>query len=255
VNPKEFSSESYRFDLKFDVTKARELQRRLAKQVIRKDKLPKRIRHVAGVDITYVRKFSIGVAAVLDYNSLQLLESKVSRVETPFPYIPTLLSFREIPPALSAIRKLRIQPDVFLIDGQGIAHPYRIGFASHLGLILDKPTIGVAKSILCGEVGNKTCEGWAPLVDREEIVGAAVLTKTGQKPVYVSVGHKVSLEKAIKIVKRCVRYNRIPEPILAAHRIANEQKRKYRHGKSNDIPFSARKFLALEGLLEINIRA
>lgn len=227
MNPKEFLREPYYFGLKFDVTKVRELQGRLAKQVIRKDKLPKRIRHVAGVDIAYARKFSIGVAAVLDYSSLQLLESKVSCIETPFPYIPTLLSFREIPTAVSAIRKLRIQPDVFLVDGQGIAHPYRLGFASHLGLILDKPTIGVAKSILCGEVGNKTCEGWAPLVDGEEIVGAAVLTKRGQKPVYVSVGHKVTLEKAIEIVKRCVRGNRIPEPILTAHRIANEQKRKY----------------------------
>jgi deoxyribonuclease V len=227
VNPKEFLREPYNFGLKFDVAKARRLQRRLAKQVIRKDKLPKRIRRVAGIDIAYVRKFSIGVAAVLDYDSLRLLESKVSCIETLFPYIPTLLSFREIPPAVSAIKKLRIQPDVFLVDGQGIAHPYRLGFASHLGLILDKPTIGVAKSILCGEIGNKTCEGWAPLIDGEEIVGAAVVTKKGQTPVYVSVGHKVSLEKAIGIVKHCVRGSRIPEPILTAHRVANQQKRKY----------------------------
>jgi deoxyribonuclease V len=231
VGPKEFLQEPYFSSLKFDVAKARELQRRLAKRVIRRDELPERIRYVAGVDIAYVGRFSIGAAAVLDYESLQLLESKASYMETPFPYIPTLLSFREISPAVSAIRKLRIQPDVFLVDGQGIAHPYRLGFASHLGLILDKPTIGVAKSILCGEPGERTGEGWVPLIDGGEIVGAAVVTRTGRKPVYVSVGHKVSLERAIEIAKHCVHADRIPEPILVAHKIANEQKRKYKTKK------------------------
>lgn len=224
---REFSQEPYFSDLKFNVTKARELQKRLAKRVIRRDELPKRIRYVAGVDVAYFKNFSIGVAAALDYVSLELLESTVSLMETPFPYVPTLLSFREIPPAVSAIRKLRIQPDVFLVDGQGIAHPYRLGFASHLGVILDMPTVGVAKNILCGELRGKTSEGWAPLIDGGEIVGAAVPTKTGRKPVYVSVGHKVSLQRAIEIVRHCIRANRIPKPILIAHKIANEQKRRH----------------------------
>jgi len=213
--------------MKFNLAKARELQRRLAKQVILKDELPKRSRYVAGVDVAYVKNLSIGAAAALDYVSLQLLESTVSCMETPLPYIPTLLSFRESGPAVSAIKKLRIQPDVFLVDGQGIAHPYRLGFASHLGVVLDVPTIGVAKSILCGELGRKTIEGWAPLIDGGEIVGAAVPTKTGRKPIYVSVGHRFSLERAIEIVRHCIRANRIPEPILIAHKIANEQKRRY----------------------------
>ncbi|MFQ6087220.1 MAG: deoxyribonuclease V, partial [Candidatus Bathyarchaeia archaeon] len=204
------------------------MQRRLAKQVIREDRLPEKIRFVAGVDVAYARGISIGVATVLDYDSLALIESQVANVKTQFPYIPTLLSFREISPTFAAIKKLKTQPDVFLVDGQGIAHPYRLGFASHLGLIMDKPTIGVAKSRLCGKVKNMTGEGWAHLIDRGEIVGAAVMTKTGRKPLFVSVGHKVSLERAIKIVRHCTRASRIPEPILTAHKIANEEKTQYR---------------------------
>jgi deoxyribonuclease V len=228
ANPRGFKPKlPVRFDSKFSVAKARALQRRLAKQVIREDRLPKKIRFVAGVDVAYTRKTSIGVATVLNYDSLTLIESQVAHVKTQFPYIPTLLSFREIQPTFAAVKKLKTQPDVFLVDGQGIAHPYRLGFASHLGLIIDKPTIGVAKSILCGKAENITDKEWAPLIDKEEIVGAAVVTKAGRKPLYVSIGHKVSLERAIEIVMHCTRSNRIPEPILAAHKIANEEKRKY----------------------------
>jgi deoxyribonuclease V len=216
------------FDSKFSVAKARELQARLARQVVREDRLPEKIRFVAGVDVAYVRKMSIGVAAVLNYDSLTLVESQAAHVKTRFPYVPTLLSFREIAPTLTAIKKLKTQPDVFLVDGQGIAHPYRLGFASHLGLIIDKPTVGVAKSILCGKAEEMPDKGWAPLIDRGELVGAAVVTKAARKPVYVSVGHKISLERAIEIVKHCTRTNRIPEPILTAHKIANEEKTRYR---------------------------
>ncbi len=227
ANPRRFIPElPVQFDSKFSVAKAHAMQRRLAKHVIREDRLPEKIRFVAGVDVAYVEKISIGVATVLNYDSLDLIESQVAHVETQFPYIPTLLSFREISPTLSAIKKLETQPDVFLVDAQGVAHPYRLGFASHLGLIIDKPTIGVAKSILCGKAEKATSEGWAPLMDRGEIVGAVVETKAGRKPVYVSVGHKVSLERAIEVVKHCVRTHRIPEPILTAHKIANEEKKR-----------------------------
>jgi deoxyribonuclease V len=198
---------------------------------VREDRLSEKIRFVAGVDVAYVGKISIGAAVVLNYDSLSPVESQVVHVRTQFPYIPTLLSFREIPPSFAAIKKLETQPDVFLVDGQGIAHPYRLGFASHLGLVMDKPTIGVAKSILCGEIKNVTSKGWAPLVDRGEIIGAAVVTKAKQKPLYVSIGHKVSLETSIEIVKRCIRANRLPEPILRAHKMANEQKRRYKESR------------------------
>jgi deoxyribonuclease V len=212
---------------KFSVEKAHKTQLQLSKQIVSEDKLPEKIRLVAGVDVAYVKGISIGAAAVLDYNSLKLVELQTALCKTRFPYIPTLLSFREIPPTVLSIKKLRVQPDIFLVDGHGFAHPYRCGFASHLGLVIGKPTIGVAKSWLFGEVENvKAEENVVFLKHDDEVVGAVVTTKSGCKPVYVSVGHMISLETAIKIVKHCIRYNRIPEPILKAHEIATAEKRK-----------------------------
>ena len=214
-----------RLSPKFSVKKAHAMQLRLCKRVIREDMLPKTIRHVGGVDVAYAKGMSIGAAAVLNFSSLSLVDSKIAYVETRFPYVPTLLSFREIPPAFSAIRKLETQPDVFLVDGQGLAHPYRFGFATHLGVVIDRPTIGVAKSLLCGEAKTPSERGWMPLMDGRETIGAVVVTKKGKKPVYVSVGHKVSLERAIEVVTQCTRGYRIPEPTRRAHIIATEEKR------------------------------
>jgi len=221
-----------RIGAKFSVEKAHAMQLRLSKLIIRDDMIPRSVRYVAGVDVAYTAGFSIGAVAVLDYNSLSVVESRKARVKTRFPYIPTLLSFREIPPTLAAIRKLKAQPDVFLVDGQGIAHPYRLGFASHLGLVIDKPTIGVAKSLLCGEVGAFKEEGWAPITDKGEMVGAAVADEH-EKPIYISVGHKVSLKRAIETVKHCTRIHRIPEPIRAAHSVADMEKRRLKMNVSS----------------------
>lgn len=215
-----------RLSPKFSVEKAHAMQLQLSERVIREDVLPETVRYVAGVDIAYTRAVSIGAAVTLDFTSLSPVESRVSSVKTRFPYIPTLLSFREVPPALSAIRKLRVQPDVFLVDAHGIMHPYRLGFAAHLGLVVDRPTIGVAKSPLCGESEPLKGGRWAPIIDGGEIVGAKVVTKSGERPVYVSVGHKVSLETAIDIVVDCTRAHRIPEPARRAHVIASEERRK-----------------------------
>lgn len=212
--------------LKFSVEKARAMQLQLSKRVIRKDVLPETIRYVAGVDISYTGGVSIGAVAVLDFNSLSLVESQTAYCNTRFPYIPTLLSFREVPPTLLAIKKLQTPADVFLVDAHGVAHPYRLGFASHLGLVIDKPTIGVAKSLLCGKVEPFCGQDWAAIIDKEEIIGGAVVTKPGKKPVYVSVGHKISLETAINIVKHCAPNQRIPEPTRKAHIIATEEKDK-----------------------------
>lgn len=206
--------------------KAHAMQLRLSEQVIREDTLPDSIEYVAGVDVAYAKGLSIGAVAVLDFASLSLVESKVVRLKTRFPYIPTLLSFREIPPAYLAIKKLEVEPDVFLVDGQGIAHPYRLGFATHLGLAIERPTIGVAKSLLCGKVEPVGKHGWAPLMDGGEIIGAEVVTKPGTKPIYVSIGHRVSLRRAIDIVRNCTRAYRIPEPTRRAHITAAEEKRK-----------------------------
>lgn len=211
----------------FSVKKAHETQLRLSKEIIFEDTLPEKIGFVAGVDVAYARGMSIGAVAVLDYDSLKLVESQTALCKTRFPYIPTLLSFREIPPTVLSIKKLHVQPDIFLVDGQGFAHPYRCGFASHLGLAIGKPTIGVAKSRLFGEAERtKTEDKVAFLKHKGEVVGAIVTIKRGCKPVYVSVGHMVSLETAIKIVKHCARHNRIPEPVLKAHETATLEKRK-----------------------------
>lgn len=181
---------------------------------------------MAGVDVAYAGELSIGAVAVLDYESLMLQEVQTATTTVKFPYIPTLLSFREIPPAISCTRKLKLQPDVFLVDAQGLAHPYRLGFASHLGLALGKPTIGVAKSRLIGEpteVGRNVF-----LVQQGEIVGAVVTTMIGVKPLYVSIGNQISLETAVNIVQHCVHKSHIPEPTLAAHKIASEARRQLR---------------------------
>jgi len=211
---------------RFSVKKAHEMQQRLSRKLIFEDTLPENIDYVAGVDIAYLEDTSVCAVAVLDASTLSQVECQVAHVKTCFPYIPTLLSFREIPPAYLAIKKLHTKPDVFMVDGQGFAHPYGLGFASHLGLILDKPTIGVAKSLLCGEAEQNVEEGWAPLRYKGKVIGAEVVTKQGTKPVYISVGHRVSLKRAIEIVLKCTEKYKLPEPTRKAHILAGEEKRK-----------------------------
>jgi len=211
----------------FSIEKAHETQLRLSKQIVLEDMLPEKIRFVAGVDVAYVKDLAVGVVAVLDYASLELVESKTAVCKARFPYVPTLLSFRETPPTVLCIKKLHLQPDVFLVDAHGFAHPYRCGFASHLGLVIGKSTIGVAKGRLFGEVEDVKGEKDVALLKHEdEVIGAVVKTKRGCKPVYVSVGHMVSLETAVKIVRHCICHSRIPEPVSKAHQIATGEKRK-----------------------------
>jgi deoxyribonuclease V len=202
------------------------MQMRLSKRLLFEHTLPETVDYVAGVDVAYLEGTSVGAVSVLDLSTLSQVEVQVSHVKTRFPYIPTLLSFREIPPAYSAIKKLHHKPDVFLVDGQGFAHPYGLGFASHLGLLLDKPTIGVAKSLLCGKVKQNVECGWAPLNYKGAVIGAEVVTRQGTKPVYVSVGHRVSLKRATEIVLECTGKYKLPEPIRRAHIKANEEKRR-----------------------------
>ncbi len=205
----------------FSVQKAHKTQACLAQKIIKQDRLPQKIRAVGGLDVAYVEGLGVGAAAVVDYDSLELLEAKVAVCQVKMPYIPTLLSFRELPPAIAAIRKLKVCPDVFLVDAQGIAHPYRLGFASHLGLALGKPTIGAAKSRLIGEPVRSGAETF--LVDKGEVIGAVVTSKQGVKPVYVSIGHMVSLESAVKIVQHTSK-QRISEPLRHAHALATEER-------------------------------
>jgi len=205
----------------FSIQKAHQTQARLAQKVIKQNKLPQKIRTIGGIDVAYLGNLGIGATTVLDYDSLELLETQVSVCEVKMPYIPTLLSFRELPPAMAAVRKLGVCPEVFLVDAQGLAHPYSFGFACHLGLALGKPTIGVAKSRLIGDVVEVGAE--KVLMNKGEIVGAVVTTKQGVKPVYVSVGHMVSLETAVEIVKQTSKW-RVPEPLRQAHLLATKER-------------------------------
>ncbi len=205
----------------FSVKKAHLTQLCLSRKIILEDRLPPKVENVAGVDVSYIGRLGIGVAVVLNYDSLKLLEAQVAICQVEIPYIPTLLSFRELPPALAAIRQLKIQPDVFLVDAQGLAHPFRCGFASHLGLAIGKPTIGAAKSRLIGKLLEMN--GQTFLIDKDEIIGSVVTTKQKAKPIFVSIGHMVSLETAIKIIKHCS-LSRIPEPLLQARKLATKER-------------------------------
>jgi len=199
---------------------ALDLQLRLASQVSRSNEVATP-RFIAGVDISAgkAQRMATGAVVVLEYPELRLVETEVAQGELDFPYIPGLLSFRESPLVLAACQRLSVTPDLILVDGQGIAHPRRMGIASHLGLLLDTPTIGCAKSRLCGsheEPGDKP-GSYSELVDNGEAIGAVLRTKLGTKPIYVSIGHKVDLETAIYWVLKCCRGYRLPEPTRLAH--------------------------------------
>ncbi len=210
----------------FSIEKAHKAQSQLSKQIIFEDVLPREIRYVAGVDVAYMDDLAFGAVVVLDYATLNLVEHQTAICKTSFPYIPTLLSFREVPPSILCIKRLKTKPDIFLVDGHGFAHPYRCGFASHLGIVLGKPTIGVAKSKLVGDFEDFKHKDFVYLKHNSEVIGAVVKTTKNHKPIYVSVGHMISLETAIKIVRYCTRYGNIPEPIRKAHQIATEKRRK-----------------------------
>ena len=199
---------------------ALEIQRRLAEQVSKRSEVTTP-RFIAGVDISTRKgeEMASGAVVVLNYPELSIVETRVAQGKLGLPYIPGLLSFRESPLILAACQKLTITPDLILVDGQGIAHPRRLGLASHLGLFLNTPTIGCAKSILCGnhEAPGAEPGSYAEVVDRGEIIGAALRTKLGVKPIYVSIGHKIDLQTAICWVMNCCRGYRLPEPTRLAH--------------------------------------
>lgn len=200
------------------------LQERIRHRVETRDRLGE-VRHVAGVDVGFERDGAVtrAAVAVLDFPGLEPADFAVARRPTRFPYVPGLLSFREIPAALEALAGLRVRPDLVLCDGQGIAHPRRVGLASHLGLAADLPSIGVAKTRLIGSHGEvpERKGGWAPLLDDGEVIGAVLRTRLGVKPLYVSPGHRVCLETAIAFVMACVTRYRLPETTRYAHRLAS----------------------------------
>ncbi len=206
---------------------ARELQNKLRTDLIlHNENLPDTIRTIAGADISYSKNSSVLFAAVviLDFSTMEIIEQVSSIGIGEFPYIPGLLTFREGPVLLEAFRKLRNIPDVIIFDGHGISHPRGIGLASHMGLFLDIPSIGCAKTILVGsynETGNKPGD-YSPLMHNDEIKGSVLRTKKNVKPVFVSQGHKIGLERAVYITLSSCRGYRLPEPTRKAHLAVNE---------------------------------
>lgn len=199
------------------------LQSELAAQIVTDQPLPlDAIRLVGGVDVSVKNDISRAAVVVLRYPQLDVIEVAIAERPVTFPYIPGLLSFREGAVILDAMRKLATTPDVFVFDGQGVAHPRRIGIASHIGLFLDAPTVGCAKTRLTGvHTALSAARGsWQPLVDRGETIGAVLRTRANVKPVYVSVGHRATLDTARELVLRCATRYRLPEPTRAAHNTA-----------------------------------
>jgi deoxyribonuclease V len=196
------------------------LQQRLA-SLVRVEPLTTPIRLVAGADMAFSPTGDRCLAGIVVYDleAGEGVEEVLAWRRVRFPYVPGLLSFRETPAVLAAARKLRTEPDAFMFDGQGLAHPRRIGFASHAGLLLDRPAVGCAKSRLCGEHRDPPgrAGGYSELKYQDEIIGAVLRTRPGVKPVYVSVGHRVTLEDAVRLVMACVTRYRLPEPTRRAH--------------------------------------
>ncbi|ABA20443.1 Endonuclease V [Trichormus variabilis ATCC 29413] len=209
------------------VEEAITIQEELRHQVITQDQFTQPVQYVAGVDMGFEADGTISRAAVavLSFPDLQVVETSLAYRPTSFPYIPGFLSFREIPAVLDALEKIQTKPDIILCDGQGIAHPRRLGIASHLGVLLNIPTIGVAKSLLIGrhEELADTKGSWQPLIHRGEIIGAVLRTRVGVKPVYVSSGHKISLPTAIDYVLRCTPKYRLPETTRVADKLASNR--------------------------------
>ncbi len=222
--------------LDVSVAEARALQERLRCRVREEAALdPAAVGTVAGTDISYLRecKLALGAVVLMSYPALEVLEVRTSALRVDFPYVPGLLSFRELPALLPALRALTRPPDLILVDGQGVAHPRFFGLASHLGVLTGTPAIGCAKSRLVGEAEQPGPEvgDWEPLLYGGRTVGAVLRTRRAVKPLFVSVGHLVDLSTSLRLVLGCTRGYRLPEPQRRAHAAADALKREAREGR------------------------
>jgi len=188
---------------------------------VREEPLGK-VRTIAGVDVSVRGREVQAAIAVLAFPSLEVVDRAIWSGDVQFPYVPGLLSFREVPAILTAMERLDDMPDVFMTDSQGYAHPRRFGLACHLGVLLDRPAFGVAKTRLTGTYAEPDSNKGARsvLLDREEVIGTVLRTRTGVKPVFVSIGHRITLEEAVELALRCSPRYRIPEPTRQAHTLS-----------------------------------
>ncbi len=216
-------------DWNLTTPQAIQLQKQLTHEVVAEDRFDAPVATIAGIDLGYDAKndTSRAVVVILKFPKLELIESAEAILPIQFPYVPGLLSFRETPVAIKALEKLTVAPDLILCDGQGLAHPRRFGIACHIGLIVDVPTVGVAKSLLVGKFENlgETRGSIAPLIHRNEQVGVALRTKDKVQPVYVSIGYRISLETATDFVLRCAPKYRLPETTRLADKLASYRKK------------------------------
>lgn len=205
-------------------------QQRLRERVVLEDDF-KHVRRVAGTDLAFDPATNIAFAGVIVYRfpEMQEVERRMARRKLRFPYVPGLLSFREGPALLAVFARLRSEPDLILIDGHGRAHPRLFGIASHIGVLLDKPTIGCAKSLLVGEHDDlgKSAGSTMPLWFKGERVGEVLRTRNKVKPIYVTTGHRVSLDSAVELVKACLDGFRIPRPTREADHYVRKVRREY----------------------------
>ncbi len=206
------------------------LQEELRARVEKRDRFGP-IRFVAGADLAFDPETNVAFAGVIVYRfpEMQEVERRMARRELRFPYVPGLLSFRESPVLLAALAELQTEPDLLLIDGHGYAHPRRFGIACHLGVLLDAPTIGCAKSLLVGEHAEPGARAGSttPLLLEGERVGVVLRTRDRVKPLYVTVGHRVSLDSAVRLVRQCVDGFRIPKPTREADHYVRDLRRAY----------------------------
>ncbi|HLU98849.1 MAG TPA: endonuclease V [Thermobifida alba] len=208
-----------------DADEARALQDRLAPRVRVEPLDPGGVRLVAGLDVSYGAAELVAAAVVLDAVTLEVVAQATVRAAPSFPYVPGLFAFRELPPLLAALERLTVEPDAYVCDGYGLAHPRRFGLACHLGVLLDRPVLGVAKNAFVGEAAEPgpTRGAAADLVDSGEVVGRCLRVQDGVRPVYVSVGHRVDLDSACALVLRLSPRHRICEPIRRADRLSRAE--------------------------------
>lgn len=208
----------------FNLSKARKIQQEFAKKVVIKKISLENVKAVCGFDVAYKDGIAYTAAVTLNIEDLSVLEFNVLKLPVRFPYIPTLLSFREAPLIFKVFSLLKIKPDVLMVEGHGLAHPYGCGLATHVGVVLKLPTIGIAKKLLCGFEGN-FMDGKAKIIYNGMVVGYAVKVKREGKRIYVSVGNMLTLEDALKITCKCLKNSRLPEPLRLAHIYAEKYKR------------------------------
>ena len=215
---------------KIQEERLRKKQKEIAKRIILEDDFPKPIKTIAGFDLAFKDDTAFVAGILLDYENLYTREIKIIKTKLSFPYIPTFLTFREGPPIIKLYKKLKTKPDIIMINGQGIAHPLYCGIASHVGVLLDTPSIGVAQNRLCGEYKEpKDVGDHSPLMYEGKTIGYVYKSKKNCRPIFISPGHRISLKSSLEIVKNCIRDLKLPVPVHLAHIHANKMKKISHH--------------------------